>query len=179
VVYRILKLSVLQANYKIQAAEVSPTLEVIENLPSVPPGCIPFFCQRFEFPRDQLMLGDVIGQGSFGCVRKGVCRNVFRLGDKIDVAVKEVSTFATEHRNALLKEIKILSQLEKHFNVVSFFGACTGVTGTGALHVLMIIDLCALGSLKNFLTDNKKRFKIKRQMPKAMALQPAGFVLIS
>ncbi len=87
---------------------------------------LPYFGERWEFPRSRLDLGEQIGRGAYGCVIRGTCRGVYDQHDVIPVAVKTLLPNAEKcHYLALLKEIKILSHLGKNLNIVNLIGACT------------------------------------------------------
>ncbi|XP_072923164.1 macrophage colony-stimulating factor 1 receptor-like [Hemitrygon akajei] len=103
--------------------------------------------EKWEFPREKLRLGKVLGAGAFG---KVVEATAFGLGQKHEatkVAVKMLkpSAHSTE-REALISELKILSHLGQHSNVVNLLGACT-LRGP----VLVITEYCCYGDLLNFL----------------------------
>ncbi|XP_068187204.1 macrophage colony-stimulating factor 1 receptor 2 isoform X2 [Antennarius striatus] len=101
---------------------------------------------KWEFPRDKLRLGAVLGSGAFG---KVVEAKAYGLGsdDITRVAVKMLKPRAlSEEREALMSELKILSHLGYHDNIVNLLGACT----QGG-PMLMITEYCSYGDLLNFL----------------------------
>ncbi|KAM9781866.1 macrophage colony-stimulating factor 1 receptor 2 [Syngnathus typhle] len=116
------------------------------NYTFVDPGLLPYNNLKWEFPRDKLRLGGVLGSGAFG---KVVEATAYGLGsqDETRVAVKMLKPSAhSEEREALMCELKILSHLGYHDNIVNLLGACT----RGG-PVLMITEYCFHGDLLNFL----------------------------
>ncbi|XP_034746785.1 macrophage colony-stimulating factor 1 receptor 2 [Etheostoma cragini] len=111
--------------------------------------------QRWEFPRDQLRLGAVLGSGAFG---KVVEATAYGLGshDATRVAVKMLKPSAhSEEREALMSELKILGHLGYHDNIVNLLGACT----RGG-PMLMITEYCSHGDLLNFLRAHAQDFTV-------------------
>ncbi|XP_040907253.1 macrophage colony-stimulating factor 1 receptor 2 [Toxotes jaculatrix] len=108
---------------------------------------------NWEFPRDKLRLGAVLGSGAFG---KVVEATAYGLGtDNVTrVAVKMLKPSAhAEEREALMSELKILSHLGYHDNIVNLLGACT----RGG-PMLMITEYCSHGDLLNFLRAHAQDF---------------------
>nr|XP_057943621.1 uncharacterized protein csf1rb isoform X2 [Doryrhamphus excisus] len=115
------------------------------NYTFIDPNRLPYNL-KWEFPRDKLRLGAVLGSGAFG---KVVEATAYGLGteDITRVAVKMLKPSAhLEEREALMCELKILSHLGYHDNIVNLLGACT----QGG-PMLMITEYCCHGDLLNFL----------------------------
>uniref|UniRef100_A0A4W5RAV3 receptor protein-tyrosine kinase n=1 Tax=Hucho hucho TaxID=62062 RepID=A0A4W5RAV3_9TELE len=111
--------------------------------------------KKWEFPRDKLRLGQILGAGAFG---KVVEATAYGLGTDDNmttrVAVKMLKPSAhSEEREALMSELKILSHLGCHDNIVNLLGACT----QGG-PMLMITEYCSHGDLLNFLRGKAKLF---------------------
>ncbi|XP_071362235.1 macrophage colony-stimulating factor 1 receptor 2 isoform X2 [Trachinotus anak] len=118
----------------------------------VDPSQLPYN-HKWEFPRDKLRLGAVLGSGAFG---KVVEATAYGLGtDNVTrVAVKMLKPSAhLEEREALMSELKILSHLGYHDNIVNLLGACT----QGG-PMLMITEYCSHGDLLNFLRAHAQDF---------------------
>ncbi|TNM84402.1 hypothetical protein fugu_008580 [Takifugu bimaculatus] len=118
----------------------------------VDPTLLPYN-YKWEFPRDKLRLGAVLGSGAFG---KVVEATAYGLGtdDVTRVAVKMLKPRAlSEEREALMSELKILSHLGYHDNIVNLLGACT----QGG-PMLMITEYCSYGDLLNFLRARAQDF---------------------
>ncbi|XP_061658341.1 macrophage colony-stimulating factor 1 receptor 2 isoform X1 [Syngnathoides biaculeatus] len=123
------------------------------NYTFVDPSLLPYNNLKWEFPRDKLRLGGVLGSGAFG---KVVEATAYGLGsqDETRVAVKMLKPSAhSEEREALMCELKILSHLGYHDNIVNLLGACT----RGG-PVLMITEYCFHGDLLNFLREHAHRW---------------------
>uniref|UniRef100_A0A8C7JQM7 receptor protein-tyrosine kinase n=1 Tax=Oncorhynchus kisutch TaxID=8019 RepID=A0A8C7JQM7_ONCKI len=105
--------------------------------------------------RDIFVLRQILGAGAFG---KVVEATAYGLGTDDNmttrVAVKMLKPSAhSEEREALMSELKILSHLGSHDNIVNLLGACT----QGG-PMLMITEYCSYGDLLNFLHGKAKLF---------------------
>ncbi|XP_037635499.1 macrophage colony-stimulating factor 1 receptor [Sebastes umbrosus] len=124
------------------------------NYTFIDPTQLPYN-EKWEFPRDKLRLGKILGAGAFG---KVVEATAYGLGveDKVlRVAVKMLKASAhSDEREALMSELKILSHLGHHKNIVNLLGACT-YGGP----VLVITEYCSLGDLLNFLRQKAETFE--------------------
>ncbi|XP_057587157.1 macrophage colony-stimulating factor 1 receptor [Hippopotamus amphibius kiboko] len=103
--------------------------------------------EKWEFPRNNLHFGKTLGAGAFG---KVVEATAFGLGKEdaiLKVAVKMLkSTAHADEKEALMSELKIMSHLGQHENIVNLLGACTH-----GGPVLVITEYCCYGDLLNFL----------------------------
>lgn len=79
----------------------------------------------WEFPREKLNLQIQLGSGAFGLVVKAIAVGISE-EESTTVAVKMVKgCLAVTALTALASELKIMSHLGKHLNVVNLLGACT------------------------------------------------------
>ena len=115
---------------------------------------------RWEVPREQFILGKTLGQGAFGRVVEG---QLYVLGfgptgcDSIKVAVKMLKSSATATQfKALVSELKIMSHIEQHINIVNLVAACT--TRLSSAELFVIVEYCDLGNLKDFLKNCRETF---------------------
>ncbi|XP_053296784.1 macrophage colony-stimulating factor 1 receptor 2 [Pleuronectes platessa] len=109
---------------------------------------------KWEFPRDKLRLGAVLGSGAFGKVVEATAYGMGTDDNVTRVAVKMLKPSAhSEEREALMSELKILSHLGYHDNIVNLLGACT----RGG-PMLMITEYCSHGDLLNFLRAHAHDF---------------------
>uniref|UniRef100_A0AAQ5ZNN5 receptor protein-tyrosine kinase n=1 Tax=Amphiprion ocellaris TaxID=80972 RepID=A0AAQ5ZNN5_AMPOC len=116
------------------------------NYTFVDPTQLPYN-HKWEFPRDKLRLGAVLGSGAFGKVVEATAYGLETDNKVTRVAVKMLKPSAhSEEREALMSELKILSHLGYHDNIVNLLGACT----QGG-PMLMITEYCSHGDLLNFL----------------------------
>ncbi|KAF4077216.1 hypothetical protein AMELA_G00205570 [Ameiurus melas] len=102
---------------------------------------------KWEFPRDRLTFGQVLGSGAFGKVVEATALGLEKDDHITQVAVKMLKSSAlSEEKEALMCELKILSHLGSHANIVNLLGACTH-----GGPVLLITEFCSHGDLLNFL----------------------------
>ncbi|CAO2642776.1 Vascular endothelial growth factor receptor 3 [Lemmus lemmus] len=110
---------------------------------------------QWEFPRERLHLGRVLGHGAFGKVVEASAFGINKGSSCDTVAVKMLKDGATasEHR-ALMSELKILIHIGNHLNVVNLLGACTKPNGP----LMVIVEFCKYGNLSNFLRAKRDAF---------------------
>ena len=81
-----------------------------------------------------LFLYIFLGSGAFGCVRKAEALGIIPGEVVTTVAVKMVKPDSEPmHHRALAAELKIMSHLGQHLNIVNLLGACTEFMGRGEL----------------------------------------------
>ncbi|XP_053559940.1 mast/stem cell growth factor receptor Kit isoform X2 [Bombina bombina] len=109
---------------------------------------------KWEFPRDKLCFGKILGAGAFGKVVEATAYGLFKSDSTLTVAVKMLkpSAHSTE-REALMSELKVLSYLGHHKNIVNLLGACT-IGGP----TLVITEYCCYGDLLNYLRRKRDSF---------------------
>ncbi|OCT99505.1 hypothetical protein XELAEV_18005287mg [Xenopus laevis] len=109
---------------------------------------------KWEFPRDRLCFGKILGAGAFGKVVEATAYGLLKEDSRLTVAVKMLkpSAHSTE-REALMSELKVLSYLGHHKNIVNLLGACT-VGGP----TLVITEYCCYGDLLNYLRRKRDSF---------------------
>ncbi|XP_051954295.1 mast/stem cell growth factor receptor kita-like isoform X2 [Xyrauchen texanus] len=109
---------------------------------------------QWEFPRDKLRFGKTLGSGAFGKVVEATAYGMSKADTVMTVAVKMLkpSAHSTE-KEALMSELKVLSYLGNHINIVNLLGACT-VGGP----TLVITEYCCFGDLLNFLRRRRESF---------------------
>ncbi|GCB61041.1 hypothetical protein scyTo_0014272 [Scyliorhinus torazame] len=109
---------------------------------------------RWEFPRDGLVLGRILGSGAFGKVVEGTAYGLSRSQPVMKVAVKMLkSTARSSEKQALMSELKIMTHLGPHLNIVNLLGACTKA---GPIYI--ITEYCFYGDLVNYLHKNRDSF---------------------
>ncbi|XP_075399273.1 macrophage colony-stimulating factor 1 receptor [Tenrec ecaudatus] len=103
--------------------------------------------ERWEFPRNNLQFGKTLGAGAFGKVVEATAFGLGKEDAVLKVAVKMLkSTAHADEKEALMSELKIMSHLGQHENIVNLLGACTH-----GGPVLVITEYCCYGDLLNFL----------------------------
>lgn len=109
---------------------------------------------KWEFPRNRLSFGKTLGAGAFGKVVEATAYGLFKSDAAMTVAVKMLKTSAhLTEREALMLELKVLSYLGNHINIVNLLGACT-IGGP----TLVITEYCCYGDLLNFLRRKRDSF---------------------
>ncbi|XP_067852078.1 platelet-derived growth factor receptor beta-like [Heptranchias perlo] len=134
--------------------------KVIESISSdgheyiyVDPMQLPYD-SSWEFPRNQLALGRTLGSGAFGRVVEAMAGGLSDPQSTMKVAVKMLKTTArTSEKQALMSELKIMSHLGPHLNIVNLLGACTK---GGPIYI--ITEYCRHGDLVDYLYRNKHTF---------------------
>ncbi|XP_055798809.1 platelet-derived growth factor receptor beta-like [Salvelinus fontinalis] len=117
------------------------------------PMHLPYDCV-WEVPRDSLVLGHTLGSGAFGRVVEATAYGLGHAQSTTKVAVKMLkSTARTSETQALISELKIMSHLGPHLNIVNLLGACTK---RGPIY--LITEYCCYGDLVDYLHRNKHNF---------------------
>uniref|UniRef100_A0A4W5KR03 receptor protein-tyrosine kinase n=1 Tax=Hucho hucho TaxID=62062 RepID=A0A4W5KR03_9TELE len=108
----------------------------------------------WEMPRDSLVLGRTLGSGAFGRVVEATAHGLSHSQSSTKVAVKMLkSTARRSETQALMSELKIMSHLGPHLNIVNLLGACTK---QGPLY--LVTEYCRYGDLVDYLHRNKHTF---------------------
>lgn len=113
------------------------------------------FIRNREIDRKDFTVGNVCGKGNFGTVYKGEVRGLFYRGSQTHVAMKTIQD-VTNHNDTdcFLAEIKLLSNLKMHCNLVNMLGSYTSsIQETG--EIWMLLELCEFGDLRGFITRNR------------------------
>ncbi|XP_062297514.1 receptor-type tyrosine-protein kinase FLT3 [Scomber scombrus] len=109
---------------------------------------------KWEFPRENLELGKELGSGAFGMVLQATAYGINKPGVSQQVAVKMLKDkHQTVEKEALMSELKMLTHIGHHANIVNLLGACTD---TGPIY--LIFQYCRHGDLLNYLKNNSKRY---------------------
>ncbi|XP_074529985.1 platelet-derived growth factor receptor beta [Halichoeres trimaculatus] len=105
----------------------------------------------WEVSRDNLVLGRTLGSGAFGRVVEATAYGLTHSQSSTKVAVKMLkSTARRSETQALMSELKIMSHLGPHLNIVNLLGACTK---HGPL--FLVTEYCRYGDLVDYLHRNK------------------------
>ncbi|XP_018529412.1 receptor-type tyrosine-protein kinase FLT3 [Lates calcarifer] len=109
---------------------------------------------KWEFPRENLELGQELGSGAFGMVVQATAYGISKPGVSQQVAVKMLKEkHQTVEKEALMSELKMLTHIGHHANIVNLLGACTD---TGPIY--LIFQYCCYGDLLNYLKNNSERY---------------------
>ncbi|XP_062841299.1 receptor-type tyrosine-protein kinase FLT3 [Trichomycterus rosablanca] len=110
--------------------------------------------QKWEFPRENLEMGQELGAGAFGKVVQATAYGITKPGVSLQVAVKMLKEkHQAVEKEALMSELKMLTHIGHNINIVNLLGACTG---TGPVY--LIFQFCHYGDLLNYLKSNREHF---------------------
>ncbi|KAM9129699.1 vascular endothelial growth factor receptor 3 isoform 1-T1 [Pangshura tecta] len=134
---------------------------------------LPYDSSKWEFPRERLRLGKVLGHGAFGKVVEASAFGINKSNSCETVAVKMLKEGATasEHK-ALMSELKILIHIGNHLNVVNLLGACTKPNGP----LMVIVEFCKYGNLSNYLRTKREGFSPYREKSPRLRIQVQSLV---
>ncbi|XP_067889653.1 receptor-type tyrosine-protein kinase FLT3 isoform X2 [Heterodontus francisci] len=109
---------------------------------------------KWEFPRENLELGNVLGSGAFGKVMEATAYGISKADVHVQVAVKMLKEkHEPSEKDALMSELKMMIHMGHHENIVNLLGACT-LSGP----VYLIFEYCCYGDLLNYLRNNREKF---------------------
>uniref|UniRef100_A0AAY4ARL9 receptor protein-tyrosine kinase n=1 Tax=Denticeps clupeoides TaxID=299321 RepID=A0AAY4ARL9_9TELE len=110
--------------------------------------------KNLEFPRENLELGNELGSGAFGKVIQAKAYGITKPSVSVQVAVKMLKDkHCAEEKEALMSELKMLTYIGRHMNIVNLLGACTE---SGPVY--LIFQYCCHGDLLNYLKTNRLTF---------------------
>ncbi|XP_061613967.1 receptor-type tyrosine-protein kinase FLT3 isoform X2 [Phyllopteryx taeniolatus] len=110
--------------------------------------------RKWEFPRENLELGQELGSGAFGMVVQALAYGIKKAGVSQQVAVKMLKEKHQEvEKEALMSELKMLTHIGHHTNIVNLLGACTE---SGPIY--LIFQYCCHGDLLNYLKSSSERY---------------------
>lgn len=97
-----------------------------------------------------VVIGNVIGEGAFGQVFKGILRG--KNGQVMPVAVKQLKANALdEEREEFIREIEMMQTVGRHENIVGMYGYVMDETSQ-----CMIMEYVPYGDLKHYLQNMRK-----------------------
>ena len=128
----------------------------------------------WEFPRELLELGQLLGEGAFGKVLQGLAHgrlvasetvqmngNIDKLATEeqcvgmpyaIEPAVVAVKMLKEGHTDGdmidFVKEMEVMKMIGKHVNIINLLGMCTQPAGQP---LLVIVEFAEHGNLRDFL----------------------------
>ncbi|XP_055901915.1 fibroblast growth factor receptor homolog 1-like isoform X2 [Eupeodes corollae] len=106
---------------------------------------------NWEIPRNQLILGNTLGEGAFGRVVMAEATGLSKYPGSCIVAVKMVKEGHTDADMAsLVREMEVMKMIGKHINIINLLGCCSQ---DGPLYV--IVEFAPHGNLKDFLKKNR------------------------
>ncbi|TRY77398.1 hypothetical protein TCAL_11860 [Tigriopus californicus] len=112
---------------------------------------------KLEIDRENFKIGQLLGSGNFGSVYVGEACGLLHPGSLDTVAIKTVADLLDVSQfSSLMGEMKILTNLDLHLNLVNLLGSCTSLIDQGELWLL--IEYCPYGDLKTFIIKNRAQF---------------------
>uniref|UniRef100_A0A452SD24 Vascular endothelial growth factor receptor 1 n=1 Tax=Ursus americanus TaxID=9643 RepID=A0A452SD24_URSAM len=135
---------------------------------------LPYDASKWEFARERLKLGKSLGRGAFGKVVQASAFGIKKSPTCRTVAVKMLKEGATASEyKALMTELKILTHIGHHLNVVNLLGACTKQGGP----LMVIVEYCKYGNLSNYLKSKRDLFFLNKDAalhvePKKEKMEP-------
>ena len=110
-----------------------------------------------EIPRSAFVVGDQIGSGNFGSVHKGSINELHASTSRSEVAIKSISGHVGDDEiSNFIDEVKIMSYVKPHVNLVSMIGACTSELDKSR-EMWLVIEFCDHGELRKYLIQNKNK----------------------
>lgn len=107
--------------------------------------------KEWEFNRENLTLGPMLGEGAFGMVIKGIAFGIAGRAGSTTVAVKMLKDDATDNEMAdLVQEMEMMKIIGRHVNILNLLGCCTQ---DGPLYV--IVEYAPHGNLRDFLREHR------------------------
>ncbi|XP_075418919.1 vascular endothelial growth factor receptor 1 isoform X1 [Tenrec ecaudatus] len=120
---------------------------------------LPYDASKWEFARERLKLGKSLGRGAFGKVVQASAFGIKKSPTCRTVAVKMLKEGATASEyKALMTELKILTHIGHHLNVVNLLGACTKQGGP----LMVIVEYCKYGNLSDYLKSKRDLFFLNK-----------------
>ncbi|XP_059486028.1 fibroblast growth factor receptor homolog 1-like isoform X2 [Neocloeon triangulifer] len=107
---------------------------------------------EWEFPRNLLALGKVLGEGAFGKVMQADAQGILDSGLKTVVAVKMLKEGHTDTEMMdLVSEMEMMKMIGSHINIINLLGCCTQ---DGPLYV--IVEFAPHGNMRDFLRQHRQ-----------------------
>ena len=105
----------------------------------------------FELSRHLVTLTQVLGEGQFGDVHQGVCRQPD--GTDFPVAIKTCKEDNEDGMDQLLEEALIMKQFD-HPHIIKLIGVCSETP------VYIVMELAKLGEMRAYLQNNQHRINL-------------------
>ncbi|XP_071146062.1 fibroblast growth factor receptor 2-like isoform X2 [Mytilus edulis] len=106
--------------------------------------------KHWEFRREQLSLGEPLGEGAFGKVFKAEAVGLNK-APTTAIAVKMLKEDATDRElTDLMQEMEVMKLIGCHENIINFLGCCTQ---NGPLYVL--VELAPHGNMRDYLRSRR------------------------
>ena len=132
--------------------KINPHKSLNEQINVIP------YNSKYEIPFESFITGQIIGSGNFGTVFEGEAKILFHSNETTKVAIKTVSQHSDQDQfSSLISEIKILSNLDAHLNLVNMLGCCSSkLREEGKLW--LFLEFCNESDIKTYLLEHSKMF---------------------
>ncbi|AEE78702.1 Protein kinase superfamily protein [Arabidopsis thaliana] len=115
--------------------------------------------------RNDVVVGEMIGEGAYSIVYKGLLRNQFPVAVKI-MDPSTTSAVTKAHKKTFQKEVLLLSKM-KHDNIVKFVGACIEP------QLIIVTELVEGGTLQRFMHSRPGPLDLKMSLSFALDISRA------
>ncbi|XP_056644592.1 platelet-derived growth factor receptor alpha isoform X1 [Diorhabda sublineata] len=113
---------------------------------------------KYEFPKNKIILKQEIGKGAFGTVYYGEAFELNNNPGYTKVAIKQLREGAPdEEKQDLLNEIRILKKVGEHENIVKLLG-CVTINQP----YMILLELVPCGSLKDYLLKLRENWSMRK-----------------
>lgn len=111
-----------------------------------------------EIERNSFETDRILGNGNFGTIFIGHKLDEINKECRTRVAIKTASnTMDSEAIFSIICEMKILSNLKLHINIVNLVGCCTSEYAING-NLWILLEYCERGDMKTFLINNRQDF---------------------
>ena len=132
--------------------KINPTKSLNEQVHIIP------YNSRYEIDFSCFTTQKIVGSGNFGTVYEGEASIPLLSTEKVKVAIKTVTQQSNQDQfSALISEIKILSNLDPHVNLVNMLGCCTSRLAAEG-KVWLFLEYCNESDIKTYLIEHTKVF---------------------
>ena len=134
-------------------AKINPSKSLNEQVHIIP------YNSRYEINFSCFTTHKIVGSGNFGTVYEGEANiPLLSSAEKTKVAIKTVTEQSNQDQfSALISEIKILSNLDPHINLVNMLGCCTSKLKTDG-KIWLFLEYCNESDIKTYLIEHTKIF---------------------
>ena len=133
---------------------------------------------KVEIDKSTFQTDMILGSGNFGTIFVG------HLSDAVDkefctrVAIKTLTnSMDDEALFSLVCEMKILSNLESHSNIVNLIGCCTSEYAKNG-NLWLLLEFCEKGDMKTFLINHRQEFRLLLENKPEEIAKTRGYITV-
>ncbi|XP_071946868.1 fibroblast growth factor receptor-like [Antedon mediterranea] len=152
----------------VKGEEIGETSIFINQSTNAPADTVPpIQPDKWEFPHENLIIGDILGEGAFGEVRLGEAVGIVEENVTTLVAVKMLEASAdSKDLRSFLSELELMKTIGKHAYIINLMGCCTQ-NGPP----LIIVEYAKYGNLRDFLRQKYDKYSDKVQRKRSSDVQ--------